>query len=73
MFSVVTCLVAYLSFTCSSRDDSLGVKVSEEKAVDQCGFSKSRFTFGQEKKIQESITKAVVQILVPGCIQTLHV
>ena len=32
-------------FTCCSGDDSLRVKVSEEEAVDQGGFSKSRFTF----------------------------
>lgn len=37
------------AFTCCSRDDSLGVKVSEEQAVDQGGFSKSRFTFGQQR------------------------
>lgn len=75
-----------MSFTCSSRDDSLRVKVSEEEAVDQRGFSKSRFTFGQEKKIQESMKKEVqeetmikirrltylypIQILVSGRIQS---
>lgn len=32
-------------FTCCSRNDSLRVQVSEEEAVDQGGFSKSRFTF----------------------------
>ncbi len=41
-------------FTCCSRDDSLRVKVSEEQAVDQGGFSKSRFTFWQHKKMKQS-------------------
>lgn len=40
--------------TCSSRDDSLGVKVCEEEAVDQGGFPESRFTFKQQN---QSVTR----------------
>lgn len=53
-FTVLLPQVHFVCFTCCSRDDSLRVKVSEEKAVDQGGFSKSGFTFWQQAEMKQS-------------------
>lgn len=60
-FTSNSCFLVYTNgcgcFTCSSGDDSLRVEVSQEEAVNQGGFPKSRFPFwqtAQERKYQPS-------------------